>query len=584
MHLKRIIFLSLALSLLTLALHPIPRAQVSVPWQTLAPGIEFYKFQIPASDKALGPNEVFVARMDRSRRDVTLDTSLANGRLNNKTPSGIYSWEPISRQIRHYQGALNYWGGAWGGRNNVVVAINGYYHETPLSGDPTKDTSMPERGQVQSGWYIKRYYDNVISKEYNRGGSGFVWTLDGEAFIGGCVTHRSPEQLFIHPSDPEGKKFQGINVLAEYRSANSLILYTPQFHRQTPPADTYDIQVEMNSPTLIQPAPEVVTGTVKAISTGGGVDLPFAHVVFSASGDTWGVIERMGIQPGDVISVTQKVDHYVSGCKGDVYTDGKVFDRAYASLGTDFHFLKEGLIEPYSTNEGAKYRQPRTAIAFNVRYVFFIVVDGYHAGVSEGMNIGELGAFARDYLGATEAASLDSGTSSTFVVNGQTVNNYVCNADYRRKNPACNPQTYSQPGEDGAPVDPLAYPGSFGELSDAWTEEQAALDVQEPPLVNGLMMISVQEPSVSQALPPTANLNTIMDTELRFGPGTSYPLVATIPAGSPVTLLPHPASGSFVGGDFWRKVGYNGLEGWIPQSALPVELPFKTTLPLIAAP
>lgn len=577
---KRILFLSLVLALLTLAANPSPQAQAPVPWQTLAPGIEFYKFKIPASDKALGPNEVFVARMDRSRRDVTLDTSLANARLNNKTPSGVYSWEPISRQVQRYQGALNYWGGSWGGRNNVVVAINGYYHEDKSNG---KDTSMPERGQVQSGWYVKRYYDFQLDK-LKSGGSGFVWTLDGEAFIGSCVRHYPPAQSFIHPNDdPEGKKFQGINELPEYRPANSLILYTPQFGSQTPEADTYDVLVEMHSPTLIQASSsEVVTGTVKGIYEGGDVPLPFAHVVFSASGDRIGPMQRLNIQPGDVISVTQKVDHFVSGCSGPVHTEEKTFARAYASLGTDFHFLQNGQVMPYSNEyeKQAGYRQPRTAIAFNDRYIFFIVVDGYHQGVSEGMTIEELGRFARDYLGATEAAALDSGTSSTFVINGQTVNNYVCNANWHRKNPDCNPQ----PSPQEEPVDPLVYPGSFSELGDDWSDPLATQEVREPPLVNGLMMISVQETKISEAFAPNTSVTTLMETQLRLGPGRNYLPVDTVPAGAQVNLLPHSANGVLVDGNFWFKAEYNGREGWIPQGALPVDLPFHTLLPLISAP
>ena len=69
----------------------------------------------------------------------------------------------------------------------------------------------------------------------------------------------------------------------------------------------------------------------------------------------------------------------------------------------------------------------RTAIAYNGSYVFFIVIDGWNAGVSEGISILELGGFALHTLQASDAVTLDSGGSSTMVINGQVVNNTYCN-------------------------------------------------------------------------------------------------------------------------------------------------------------
>ena len=88
-------------------------------WEQIAPGIEYQKFRLP------DPNNIFVVRMDRANPTVTLETTIAQGKLaeGRETVSGMYA---------RYDQALNYWGGSanpptWGMRNQAVVAINGSY-------------------------------------------------------------------------------------------------------------------------------------------------------------------------------------------------------------------------------------------------------------------------------------------------------------------------------------------------------------------------------------------------------------------------------------------------------------------------
>ena len=75
-----------------------------------------------------------------------------------------------------YQNAVNYWGQTWGGRNDIPVAINGYFF------DDIGGTGTPWSGVAKSGWYAKRFTDNL-------GDAGFAWTQDRQAFIGACVFH-----------------------------------------------------------------------------------------------------------------------------------------------------------------------------------------------------------------------------------------------------------------------------------------------------------------------------------------------------------------------------------------------------------
>jgi hypothetical protein len=137
-------------------------------WEEIAPRIEYREFHLPT------PVNVYVARMARawpevtppeqSDVEVTIESSIAQGKL----ISGV---ETVSGMARRYDQSLNYWGETWGNRNRVVIAINGYYF-----GPSYEPPGVPWSGQVQSGWYAKRFSNVQV-------GSGFAWLLNGDAFI-----------------------------------------------------------------------------------------------------------------------------------------------------------------------------------------------------------------------------------------------------------------------------------------------------------------------------------------------------------------------------------------------------------------
>ena len=88
-------------------------------WETIGTGVEYRKYRL--TDPV--PVNIFVARMDRNNPDVTIESSIAQGRLS----GGIAS---VSRMADRYDQALSYWGPptetvshTWGTRNNVIVAI-----------------------------------------------------------------------------------------------------------------------------------------------------------------------------------------------------------------------------------------------------------------------------------------------------------------------------------------------------------------------------------------------------------------------------------------------------------------------------
>ena len=85
--------------------------------------------------------------------------------------------------------------------------------------------------------------------------------------------------------------------------------------------------------------------------------------------------------------------------------------KTYAAVGGSYHFLNNGVVQSF-TDPGATARHPRTAVAYDANYVYFVVVDG-RSPVSVGMNMTELGNFCINYLGAMEGINQDGGGSST---------------------------------------------------------------------------------------------------------------------------------------------------------------------------
>ena len=168
MKLLSILFLTLfALSFAALA---VAAEEPPEPWgEQVATGIEYREYNLP------DPVNVYVTRMDRNNLQVTLESSIGQGRLS----GGV---ETVKGMAQRYDEAINYWGETWGNSNDVVVAINGFYF-----GPNVEPPGIPWSGQVHSGWYAKHFREN-------ESGSGFAWNLDRTAFIGECISHPTDKQ------------------------------------------------------------------------------------------------------------------------------------------------------------------------------------------------------------------------------------------------------------------------------------------------------------------------------------------------------------------------------------------------------
>ncbi|MBN1145990.1 MAG: phosphodiester glycosidase family protein [Anaerolineales bacterium] len=481
-------------------------------WMSVAAGVTYQFFHLLQPR----PINVFVARMDRANAAATLDTAIAQGSLG----SGR---ESVRDMAARQDQALNYWGQSWGGRNRVVVAINGYFFNL--------NNGTPWSGQVQSGWYVQRFSDFV-------GDAGFAWGLNREAFIGDCVYHIAHNQLI---TDLDTGLTQKIHAVNTPRSDDQLVLYTYHYGATTR-ADSsgLEILVEMSRPSLILPQPARAIGLVtKMRDQRGATPIPFDHIVLSASGSVRTKLLD-GVRVGDRIGVSQEI----TDCPASA---AKYWTKTYASMGGDYHFLNGGVINTDLGNSDAAVPNSRTAIAFNKRYVYFIVVDGWNQGVSEGMKVLELASFAKNTLNATDGVSMDSGGSSTMVINGQVVNNTYCN--FTRD---CGMKPEGGEARQGAPRDGLA-------------------PTLEPLVGNAMLMVVVEPMAQSSRYQPTQAVLTKTQAALRLGPGNNYARLATIPENSPgmvLNLYFNDLNGVRAKGSYWWKVKFGGSTGWMAQENL----------------
>ena len=111
----RAVILALMLQI-SFSSHRIAVSGEDLTWQTIASGIQYREFSIS------GPNHIYVARMDRVNPQVTLESSIAQGRLS----GGL---ETVREMAARYDQSISYWGDEWGGRNQVVAAINGFFYD-----------------------------------------------------------------------------------------------------------------------------------------------------------------------------------------------------------------------------------------------------------------------------------------------------------------------------------------------------------------------------------------------------------------------------------------------------------------------
>jgi hypothetical protein len=507
--------------LLALALVGVPFSTVQGSatdgWSSVGTGIDYQVFSVRGQLQKSNFN-VYVARMDRSNQSTFIESGFPSGALGG-------SRDTIRNMASFYDEALNYWGApsgetySWGGRNHVVVSINGDFQVS-------NTVLLPDKGTIHSGWYDRRYRENTAW-------SGFVWAKENQqpsqpnkrsAFIGECVTNPPGSQYITFVKSGNTLPILGVNTP---RTNGQLILYTPDYGSSTPgnAGSGVEVVVQMSKPAGVIPNGHMTNGTVLSITTTtGGTRIPFDAVVLSGTGTTADALTQ-NVQRGDEIGITQEIDSWDAPCSKQ-FGDSKDWTNAYSSIGGAYAFLQDGKIDGNIDNPGATEGAPRTAIAMNADSIFFMVNDGVEkSGGDDGLSYEQLGDFAKNTLQATWGIVEDGGGSSTMVINGKVVNQ-ISNCD-----------------KDGC---------------------------TERPVVNGIMMV-VQEPLAQSGILANGYATTTrLTSTLRLGPGTNYGSLGDLPGQTPITILDdtHGINGVLAKGQNWWKISAGSQVGWLAQTAI----------------
>lgn len=491
-------------------------------WTELESGVYYREYSLP------GPVRAYVAAMTISdNNSVTLESGVAQGRL-----GGL---ETVRGMAARYDDSINYWGAAWGNRSDILVAVNGSYFG---------DSDTPENGMVQSGWYAKRFDDLT-------GGSGLVWTLNRQVFIGDCIVHR-PEKQILQINDAAPVQFSGINIAPE---GDEIILYTPQYGARTPARpDSVEVVVQLSRPLLIiPPSGSAVEGIISKVRepSEGSTLIPFDSVVISTGANSRSSLPA-NLELNATVHFNQEITSYRRNC---ATATSLPWTKAYASIGAALHLLEGGTVYLPDVDDT---RAPRTAIAYDDNFIYLIVVDGRQPDYSIGMTFQELALFIKNTLGAQNAVAQDGGGSSTMVVNGIVVNR-PSNVSYTVFLPyisSTGGQVITTPSlsleEDFEPTTRLSYGG-------------------ERRVANTIMITKVLPRETSTTWYGSAGaVFTTVDAVLRVGPGTNYAGFAIIPSGSYglIDLDGTALNGVRAKGTYWWKVSFNGQTGWIAEGAI----------------
>src|ERR1051326_3210763 len=347
--------ISISAWLLALALTAFPPS-APAQWVSIGDGIDYQQFTTS------GPNNLFVSRMTRSNTNAFIDTSIAHQDMSGST-------EIVRSQAARLDDALTWWGGSWGPRNDVVVAINGGFYNT--------STFVIDGGQIQSGWYAHWFAD--------RGGfSGFAWKNDRTAFHGECVDHTAAKVYVRFVAASVSQAIDGIN---RPPGTSDLVIFTPQATStsQTPSGTRTEVLVQMTRPNLTTSGGGYSSGTIKSVKTSSGSNwIPFDHLILSADGSAGTTLNNNSVV-GSEIRVFQELvesnEPTVQGANACQTNTGVDWSNVFASINSNYHFLENNVVRypdavAHPGYQGYVDLNPRTAICWNSSYVFFVVCDG----------------------------------------------------------------------------------------------------------------------------------------------------------------------------------------------------------------
>jgi len=195
------------------------------------------------------------------------------------------------------------------------------------------------------------------------------------------------------------------------------VLFTPRLGHSTGTSNRIDLILERDGSGSWLPlrVGDRYSARVREVKPEGNATLATDLMVLSV---TTGVMTRSQLEKGSVIKISTETVPNLKGVRTAIgggpalLRDGKVVelkkpDKPSASLA----YSERSLFE----------RHPRSALAWNHNYFFFVEVDGRQKNLSMGMTLAELSDYLLK-LGCTDAMNLDGGGSATIWLNGKVMN------------------------------------------------------------------------------------------------------------------------------------------------------------------
>ncbi|MBP5739245.1 MAG: phosphodiester glycosidase family protein [Abditibacteriota bacterium] len=446
-------------------------------WETIGDGIEYQQWSIA------GPNNVFVTRMDRSNTNAGIAMTQANDSYKGN--------QTVRSQMSDNDGRMFFDGVEWGKRYKPIAGVNG---DAYLSGGTTRAIRINDGHLTTS-----MYHDDDIW-------GAFYWTADRQALH--SSSYNKGSSIALTYGDNTTVNVVDVNVAA---ADNSYTMYNAKYGLRTPSdSSVRDMLVHLGKPNTVG----VSTGTVRSFTSGGGTVIPFDCCVITAKG-TAATEMTSKAKVGDTVTINISA----FGSLANHTTRVNLPANTLAAVTGWQTVLENGVIMPYPGFGVITDRHPRTVVAYNNQYVFFMVCDGRRSGVSIGMTGAEMGDFCKNTLGATNAVCLDGGGSSTMVTNGTV-----------RNRPS---------------------------------------DGSERAVANGLMMYNILPKSKSSKLSPCQQITASASSlSVRRGPGTNYSAITTVSSGTSGRVTTHTMNGIMSGGIYWWEVKVGSTTGWVSETYL----------------
>ena len=347
----------------------------------LSPGLNIYRY-----DWDLETCVIYVAEMSRQNPTLHFEVALANSQVLGKETVRSIAKRRTQR-----------------GDRNVVVAVNGGFG---VLGDMRGYGGVLENLHIQDGELITQPTDTDAC---------FGVTESGE-FLSTSVQMKANIQIGTHTLE--------IGCINQRRlDGCKVTLYTPRLGESTHTNRRRGKEVILSGLPLPLTPNYAHPYQVKTVSNNGNSTIPKdGAILWINAQEKDSSILQLNPGASGKLTVTlsppewNQVRHAVGG-RLRLLKNGKINQML-----VDKHLENKKRHAPGKRSQELNLsHEPRTALGYNADTLFLVVADGRQPKYSTGLTLYELASILIE-LGATEAINLDGGSSSTFVVNDEVIN------------------------------------------------------------------------------------------------------------------------------------------------------------------